>query len=153
MEPWVLPNLLFPLEKQLQQWDIKVTNHDIPLVAGIISWKIVCYLMKSVAIIHFFYDTIIISREHLRWFILLRVLYFVHNSNCSHLFCLTDYGWFKKTQRYCVYWSETFTALLFSALGLFHRKGCGNFWMKGANSVKWIKALVAIDFSLVSVLI
>ena len=41
LQPWVLSNLLFLLEKQLQQWDIKVTNHDIPLIAGTM------YLLKN----------------------------------------------------------------------------------------------------------
>ena len=45
---------------------ITVTNHNTSLISSMYILKEVCYLTASVAVIHFFYGSVMISREHLK---------------------------------------------------------------------------------------
>ena len=54
-------------EQELLQGDIINNNFDISLISGMHILKEVCYMMTSFPAIHFFYDRVIISREHLKW--------------------------------------------------------------------------------------
>ena len=49
-----------------------------------IYWNIVCYSTTSVAVIHFFYGTVIILRQHLNCFSIKRALCLFHNTYSSH---------------------------------------------------------------------
>ena len=53
-------------EQELKQGDTIVTNYDTSLVSGMYILNEVCYLIASIASIHFFFGSIIISREHLK---------------------------------------------------------------------------------------
>ena len=53
-------------EQELKQGEIIVTNYDTSLVSGMYILNEVCYLTASIAAIHFFYGSVIISREHLK---------------------------------------------------------------------------------------
>ena len=48
------------------QGDVIVTNYDTFLVLRMYMLNEVCYLTASIAAIHFFYGSVIISREHLK---------------------------------------------------------------------------------------
>ena len=52
-------------EQELQQEDTN-NNYDTSLVSGMHILKEVCYMTTSFPAIHFFYDSVFISREHLR---------------------------------------------------------------------------------------
>ena len=66
MQPRILSNLLC----FFTAWILARRYHnyfDTSLISGMHILKEVCYVMVSFPAIHFFYDRVIISREHLQW--------------------------------------------------------------------------------------
>ena len=79
LQPPIRWMTLFIIKKQLQQsilsnlmWFcrtkvvVRSTNYDILLVSGMCILKEVCYFTISITATHFFYGSVIISREHLK---------------------------------------------------------------------------------------
>ena len=91
-------------------------------------WKEVCYHMTtSFPGIRFFYDSFIISQEHLKRFKCRRhCVYFTTLVANIHYnkWPVTDS---RKIEEYCVYLKKTIIALLFYRCLLFHRTSCINF--------------------------
>ena len=71
-------------EQELWQGDIIVTNYDTSLVLGIYTLNEVCYLATSNAAIHFFYGSVIISRERLKRYICQEHCILFHNTCSNH---------------------------------------------------------------------
>ena len=65
MQPLILSNLLF-LQNRNCSKEILTIIIILPWFQACIYWKKVCYMTTSFTAIHFFYDSVIISREHLK---------------------------------------------------------------------------------------
>ena len=69
--------------------------------------RLVCFLMTSFTVIHFFYGTVIIPREYFKKSILSRALRLVYNTNCSHPLYQADWVCFKYIGRVlCFFWEK-----------------------------------------------
>ena len=64
---------------------IIVTNYDTSLVSGMYILKEVFYFTTWIVAIHLFCGSLIISRQHLKRFIMSRALCLFHNIYCNHL--------------------------------------------------------------------
>ena len=59
-------NVLFFRRARVVATRYHIYKYDTSLVSGMYIFKEVCYLTTSIAAIHFFYGSVIISREHLK---------------------------------------------------------------------------------------
>ena len=114
-------------EQELQYRDTK-TNYDTSFVSGMHVLKEVCYMTTSFPAIHFFYDSVIISREHLKQS--------TCQGNCLYftiLFATIHYNKrsavdSRKSWRLCLF--EENHGSLAEGSYLFHSPSCNNFCLK-----------------------
>ena len=104
------------------------TFYDTSLFSGMYWWKKVCCFTTSIATIHFFYGTVIISWEYLKRSIMPRTL-------CLALVATIHYNKWPvvdpgKLEGYCVYLRKAIVSLFFKGACLFHRTSCGNVSLK-----------------------
>ena len=65
LQPYILSNLLCFCRIGIVA--TRYHNFDTSLISGMHILKEVCYILTSFPAIHFFYDRVIISWEHLKW--------------------------------------------------------------------------------------
>ena len=87
----------------------------------------VFFMTASFPAIHFFCDSVIISRERLKK----SKLCFFHNTFCSHpLPTITICGWFEKKLKCMFISGKPLWPCSFKGAYLFHRTSCNNFFLK-----------------------